>query len=490
MRALSLLRQVPARLFNSTTFRGLLALWLIALGSAGGGARIVAQQVSPREPAARSEGQDARLFGARGDGQADDTDALQQALDAGSGRIHLSKGIYRITRPLTVDLDRVGYTAIDGDGVATIRMEGAGAAIRFVGTHFKSAAPEGFEERVWKNQRMPQVVGLAIVGAHAEADGIEASGTMQLTLDRVHVRNARHAVHLVENNRNVIISNCHFYENSGVGIYYDDVNLHQSNIVGCHISYNDEGGIVSRRGNVRNIHIAGCDIESNMSPDTPATANVLIDCRDSTYGTAEVAISGCTIQHNHVSPSSANVRIIGRSDPPPMQDIVREGHVTITGNVFSDVQVNVHLQDCRGVVLTGNTFWMGYEHDLLVEDCSNIVIGSNNLDRNPRYDYGDTRKANNGVVIRNTEDSTISGLHINGAWRKEAGLQVVNCRRMNITGCTVLNCDNVGILLEDVHDSLVAHCLVRDSRPGATMKSLQVVGGSGNSIDANLLKGE
>ncbi|MGH7959651.1 MAG: hypothetical protein ACREH8_21935 [Opitutaceae bacterium] len=35
---------------------------------------------------------------------------------------------------------------------------------------------------------------------------------------------------------------------------------------------------------------------------------------------------------------------------------------------------------------TGNTFWMGFAHDLLVEDSSNVVVGPNNLDRNPRYE--------------------------------------------------------------------------------------------------------
>ena len=69
---------------------------------------------------------------------------------------------------------------------------------------------------------------------------------MELTITRVHVRKVLHAIHLVGNNRNIILSDCHLYENGGIGVFYDNVNLHQSNIVGCHISYNDGGGIVSR----------------------------------------------------------------------------------------------------------------------------------------------------------------------------------------------------------------------------------------------------
>ena len=45
----------------------------------------------------------------------------------------------------------------------------------------------------------------------------------------------------------------------------------------------------------------------------------------------------------------------------------KEGHVVIAGNVFSDVKVNVDVQHARGVTITGNTFWMGYEYNLRVE---------------------------------------------------------------------------------------------------------------------------
>lgn len=430
---------------------------------------------------------DVRRFGAVGDGKADDTRAIQKAVDSNGGVIRLSKGVYRISKPIRIDLDRVGYTSIEGSGVARIVMAGPGPALRFVGTHRKSADPQDFSKDVWERQRMPLVDGVAIEGDHPDAVGIEADGTMELTFTRLHIRNTLHAIHLVGNNRNVIVSDCHLYENRGVGIFYDDVNLHQSNITGCHISYNDGGGIVSRAGNVRNIHITGCDIESNMSPRTAATANVLIDCAGSTYGTGEVAITGCTIQHNNVSPDSANIRIIGRSRPTRELEIVREGNVTITGNVLSDVKVNVHLKDCRGVTLTGNTFWMGFTHNLLIEDCSNIIIGPNNFDRNPRYNYGNSLEARNSLVVRNSEDCTVSGLHVTNVWADSAGVLIENCRRMNVTNCTILDCDDVGLWLKNVEKTRISDCLIRDDRAGATSSSLRIAGGRGNMIVNNLL---
>ncbi len=439
-------------------------------------------QSSDQQPPPANQNSNVVHFGAVGDGQTDDTKAIQKAVDAQVGLIRFPNGIYRITKPIVVDLNKVGVTSVRGDGVARIVMEGPGPALKFVGTHFKSADPSGFERKVWRRQRMPLVDGIAIEGSHPDCVGIEAVGTMQLTITRVHIRNVLHGIHLVENNRNIIISDCHIYENRGVGIYYDNVNLHQSNITGCHISYNGGGGIVSRAGNVRNIHITGCDLESNMSPNTPPTANVLIDCSGSKYGTGEVAITGCTIQHNNPSPASANIRILGRSDPGDDTRVVREGNVTITGNVLSDVKVNVHLQGCRGVTLMGNTFWQGYTHNLLIEDCSNIIVGPNNFDRNPRYNYGNTQEANNSLVIRDSEDCTLTGLHIAHVWRDAAALLVENCNRFNITGCTILDCDHAGLLLRNTSHSRVSNCLIRDDRPGSTSVPIKIDGGTGNVI--------
>ncbi|MGC1272726.1 MAG: right-handed parallel beta-helix repeat-containing protein, partial [Planctomycetaceae bacterium] len=471
-------RLIAARLPLSTVL-------IVALAGVG----LWASSPAGRQPAAIGDAGDVRDFGAVGDGTADDTAAIQRAVDSGIGSIRFPKGAYRLTKTVVIDLDRVGFTSLVGDGTASIVMAGPGPAFKFVGTHEGSAAPKTFQDNVWKNQRTPTVDGLEIVGAHPEAVGVEATGTMQFTATRLVVRKALHAVHLTNRNRNVILSNCHLYENRGIGVYYDDVDLHQSNIVGCHISYNGGGGVVSRAGNVRNIHIGTCDIESNHSPDGEPTANVLIDCAGGVAGTAEVAIVGCTIQHNHTSPNSANIRILGLSgekDGVP----VREGNVTIADNVFSDVQTNVHLRDCKGVTIVGNTFWMGFEHDLLVEQCSDVVVGPNNLGHNARYSYGDSASARDAVVFRDCTDCTLTGLHINGVKDAPAGLLIERGRRFNITGCTILDCDGVGLWLKDVSDSRVSDCLIRDDRPDRKdAVSLRWSNGTGNLIADNLLGG-
>jgi hypothetical protein len=87
----------------------------------------------------------------------------------------------------------------------TLVMAGAGPAIRLLGTHERSADPPGFAEGVWQHERMPLIDGLAIEGAHADAEGIEARGTMEMTVTRTHLRKLKHGIHLAGNNRNILI---------------------------------------------------------------------------------------------------------------------------------------------------------------------------------------------------------------------------------------------------------------------------------------------
>lgn len=435
-----------------------------------------------------------------GDGVTDDAPALQRAIDASAGGIVLPSGTYLLKKTVVIDLAKVGFTSLDGRGTATLKMVGDGPALRFIGTHGGTADPGSVKPGVWLKERAPLVRDLEIIGEkmadkESAADGIEADGTMQLTLRGLVIRHLRHAVHLVNRNRNVLIEGCHLYENSGIGVYYDHVNLHQSNINGCHISYCRQGGIVNRGGDVRNIHISGCDIEGNMgdATDAPASANIFLDCTSGSV--AEVAIVGCTIQHGSKCPDGANIRIWGEGTVARKGEQLKFqcGHVTIADNVLSDVQTNIELKQARGVTITGNTFWQGYQYNLHCESCTQLVIGNNAMERNPLYGY--TSEANNNVVFRNCSDTTISGLHLHHTLGGEAGLLLDHCRRFNITGCSLLDCQPGAILLKNVTASRISDCLVRDDlvRDDLDVKqrstALVAQASSGNMIVDNRLVG-
>jgi hypothetical protein len=455
-----------------------LPLVLVVLAAVAVGAVLVL----PAHPSSAKD-----LAGLVGDGKADNTEAIRQLLRR-DGTLTLTRGVYRITEPIVVDLNAIGPVAIAAEGNATLLMDGPGPALRFVGTHLEgTAAPKSFKPGVWEKERTPMVSGLEIVGKHADADGIEAEGTFQLTLDRVTLRELRHGVHLVKRNRNVLISACHIYNNRGIGVFLDHLNLHQINVAGAHISYCRQGGIVSVGGEVRNLQVSGCDIEGNQAPDQKPTANILLD---STGGSiAEVAITGCTVQHESPSPDSANIRILGegvgglKNVPGP----TNEGHVVIAGNVFSDVKVNVDVQHARGVTITGNTFWMGFEYNLRVEHSEQVVVGPNDFQRNPRYDYGNSTTTKNAILFRDCADCTLTGLHVQHVKGAPAAIELERCRRFNVVGCTVLDNECAGMRLKDVTNSRVSDCLIRND--ATKERAFVVEGGTGNLFANNLFGG-
>jgi len=255
------------------------------------------------------------------------------------------------------------------------------------------------------------------------------------------------------------VSECHLYENSGIGLFLDQLNLHQINVTNCHISYNRQGGIVSRLSEIRNLQIGTCDIEGNMGEvGAPAAANIELDARDTSLG--EVAIVGCTIQHSHNATNSANIRINGYSNTVRHTDERRHSNVTIADNVLSDVSVNIELKQLRGVTITGNTAWKGYERNIILEDCSHIVFASNVCERNPRYHYGDGSEAQLGVLLNRCSDVAFTGNVLYGEVGHRASLEVVDSQRINISGCNVQDYRDCGIRLENVTDSRVSDCII------------------------------
>jgi hypothetical protein len=390
----------------------------------------------------------------------DRADELQRTLDENNGNLLLSGKVIRITRTLEFDLARHGAIAITANAGVTLVMDGAGPAIRLTGTHAGTASPKSFEPATW-NQRMPRVEGIEILGAHPEADGIELQGTVAAVLQQVSVRWCRHGIHLVERNRNVVIADCHLYENSGVGIYLDDVNLHQINVSNSHVSYNRAGGIVVRDGNVRNLQVSGCDIEGNMPDDETETraANILIDVsgspEDATRSVAEIAITGCTIQHaanysgaeeRTVAPGGANIRLAGKEVWPI-------DSVTITGNVLSDTTTNIDIDHAMDVVIGNNTFFAPRPVNLEVSNSQRVVAVGNTF--NPR------QFVRPGTIrFTNSSDCILSHSTIHQFATPAGAVVLQGCDGFLLSGLVMSDCGS-GIVLRDTTDTTISGCRVR-----------------------------
>lgn len=397
----------------------------------------------------------------------DSTTALQKQLDQNGGSLVLSEKLYRITKPIVIDLAAHGASSIHATAGSTLIMDGPGPAIRFVGNHNGTASPKSFQPATW-NERMPLVSGIEILGAHPEADGIELQRTVGAALSRVSVRWCRHGIHLVDRNRNVIVSDCHLYENSGVGLFLDDVNLHQINVSNSHVSYNRAGGIVVRDGNVRNLQVTGCDIEGNMPGDeTPTkTANILIDVSgsqdDRTKSIAEIAITGCTIQHSAnysgseektTAPGGANIRIAGKKIYPV-------NSVTISGNLLSDTTTNIDINNAYDVTIGSNSFFAPKPANLTVRNSQRIVVNGNTF--NPRQF---TRPGT--IRFENCSDCLLTNSTLHAFATDDGAVILKECKGFVLTSLLLSDCDS-GLILKKTADTTIANCRFRSQNEKAT----------------------
>lgn len=82
------------------------------------------------------------------------------------------------------------------------------------------------------------------------------------------------------------------------------------------------------------------------------------------------------------------------------------------------------------------------------------------------------------------------GLQINQVLSSPAGLMIQRCRWFNITGCTILDSGECGLLLEDAKNCLVTGCLIRGQGTARRGKvAIRTTGGMGNVISGNFLDG-
>ena len=422
-----------------------------------------------------------RDFGAKGDGQTDDTEALRHCLRDGNGLMEFPRGNYVISQTVVIDLAQRSRVALQGTGgTAKIIMTGPGPALALQASHTGSADPGDFRPEEWLHERMPTISEIEIEGRHPEADGILISGVMQPTLTGVLIRHVRTGIEITRRARNVLISHCHIYHNTGIGIHLHKLNLHQINIVGCHISYNRLGGIRAENCEIRNFQITGNDIEYNNNralkvagADDVATAEIYIDVGEGSV--REGTISSNTIQATY-SKNGANIRFIGAGDGKNH----KTGMWCITGNLIGSQETNIHLTSVRGMSITGNFVYSGHHRNVLIEDSKHVTLGANCFEHNPDYQMNELCT---GVTFKNCDDCNITGMILQDSQagkhtvpntvpiERQGLLELFNCRRFNISGSQVFDGAPHGIYLENCTDTIITGCTVLDNREAKLMRS-------------------
>lgn len=160
----------------------------------------------------------------------------------------------------------------------------------------------------------------------------------------------------------------------------------------------------------------------------------------------------------------------------------------VSGNHISNQEVNVHLKNCRGLVLTGNSIALSQRRSILIEGSRHIVIGPHSLDHNPDY----TQETTDGITLRDCDGCSLTGVLLEGVKagsEKEGGaVEVVNCRETSIVGCQVFEPKYRGFWVADSRNTRIADCTVLDRMGGPLLASIQVAGKSpGTMIRGNLV---
>lgn len=421
-------------------------------------------------------------FGAKGDGENDDTGAIQHAIEAGDGVLELTPGTFRITRPLVLDLTKRGLQGVRGDsGTARLLMDGPGPAIRIVGNHQGTADPESVREHVWTHERFPTIHGLEIVGKHAEADGIELVRTMQATVSEVLIRKCRFGVHLVERNRNFLLANSHIYDNSHYGVFLDNVNLHQIIVVGNHISYNKRAGLMSLNGDVHNLEITGNDIEYNFDESLEGCADLRFEATEGTI--SEVTIAGNTIQAKP-SPGGANVRITGGPGA-----LMNARIFSIAGNVIGSQRVSLHMRHAQRVAVSGNTIYDGSDLSVQAEHCEGLAFGSNTYG----WSYQPERRIKDGLRFEDCAVGSVIGQMIKDCLAGESprggAISLVRCKDMTVANCQVRDPAVRGVWLEDCTRCQVVGNTITDEHEPKRMRTAIVAAGTTrfNLVENNIV---
>ena len=64
-----------------------------------------------------------------------------------------------------------------------------------------------------------------------------------------------------------------------------------------------------------------------------------------------------------------------------------------------------------------------------------------------------------------------------------AGLLLEKCDRMHVTGCTILDCDNVGLLVKASEKIQMSGNMIDDSRAGSMSVPVKMLDANGKTIE-------
>lgn len=212
-----------------------------------------------------------RMFGAKGDGIADDTAALQAFFNMKTSAGEMEPDAkYRITNTVTMNVSRIRY--LRGNN-ATILVDADVVGLDVVGTNAGSASPNEVLATVSANQMNPVIEGLRIASTKSNTDtdnfvgvGMQVTGTFALGLHRCNFYNLKTGLRFVGINRNAIIANNNIWNCLDYGVHIYKGDFHQVVFTGNHVSYATKLLYFEETQEITDWQIVGNDLELSSTP--------------------------------------------------------------------------------------------------------------------------------------------------------------------------------------------------------------------------------
>lgn len=367
-----------------------------------------------------------QMFGAVGDGTADDTTAMQNAVDAAvtsSGKVVVPAGTYLVSGE-TVDGVRID---------SNVTIEGEGYGSKFL---FKSGAKSP--------ARMFSINGLTgVQKENITIRNIHFAGTVATDgFDEF-----RHLLYMY-GVKNVTVENCWFigFEGDGIGLAWTPLTEGNENVT---IRRNVFDGV--NKDNRNAISIIGCDkltIEDNLFKNiTRANMPGAIDIEPNPdYGF--IAINAVTIKNNRFDNIGGNVGAMAMFLPLASKDFTRHpANITIENNVFTDVFRGVHCTQLQStnvddtdpfinLRVENNKVTNATDRAIWVYGLNGVVIENNKFTscaNSSRIGWSTNHRGCNNIILKNNvfeENGTIDGYAI----------QSYQSNRVSFTGNTFIDC--------------------------------------------------
>lgn len=356
--------------------------------------------VRPRIYTRRYPQVDVDAFGAEGDGETDDTEAIQAAADSledgEDGILSFSAGKNYYV-PGTVELDASSIRGVEGNE-AYLVTDGDNTVLRYAGTFEGSSAPQsGNVPEIIDDELAPFISNLQIYNrgeyefleSPYRGTGIELERTFGLNVHGCHVFRMGTGIHVTGLHRNLNLWGNHLFDNRPYGLRFSDVDLHQFNVAANHIMWATTP-IYATDSNIYNMQLSGNDIEVSSEESRSCI-------RMDGGRLQECQIDGNTIQ--------------GHGDTPQLLTLAPDEviYTTISDNHISNCNEDaVHFDagdaTFRNVSVVNNSLKSvgGYAVSLDGREFPHFKVAGNNIDNGLCFDADITTQAGPLQVSDNT----------------------------------------------------------------------------------------